>query len=291
MRTWQAYLTLTKPGIIMGNAVTMMAGFALASRGRYDGMLFLATFMGLALVIASAGIFNNYFDRIMDAHMERTKKRPLADCSVAIVPALLFGTLLGVLGTWILFFWTNPLTTALAVSGFVIYLFAYGFLKYYTSHGTLIGSIAGAIPPLVGYCAVSNSWDMPASLLFLSVAFWQMPHFYAIAIHRLDDYRAAGIPVLPIISGIRTTQLHMVFYILAFILSSLLLVFTGTLGILFATLSLILELIWLKMVIQGPPDNTSEISSWARKVFLFSLIVIMGICSAIPLDLFFHKLI
>lgn len=194
----KAHIVLTKPGIILGNVITTAGGFALASRGDIDFRLFFLTLIGLSFVIASSCVFNNYIDRHVDAKMGRTKNRALATGEISIKNALIFGMLLGLIGVWILFVYTNPLTVSIALAGFLIYVFPYSFGKYRTTYGTLIGSVAGATPPLVGYCAVTNSFDLGALILFFVVVFWQMPHFYAIAIYRFKDYAKAGIPVLPV---------------------------------------------------------------------------------------------
>jgi protoheme IX farnesyltransferase len=137
---------LTKPGIILGNIITTASGFALASKGNIDISLFFFTLIGLGLVIASAGVFNNYIDRHMDARMERTKNRAFPQGLVSTPLALLFGGILGLLGLFILSY-TNLLTVCVALFGFFIYLVLYAFMKYRSFYGTLVGSLAGAVPP------------------------------------------------------------------------------------------------------------------------------------------------
>ena len=193
--TWsKTYCLLTKPRIIMGNIITASAGFALASRGSINFLLLLVTFIGLALVIASACVFNNYIDRNADKKMERTKNRPLATGLISPRRAITFALLLGLLGTFLLAFFVNPLTAALALFGFFVYVILYSFSKYYSIHGTLIGSVAGAMPPVIGYCAAANRFDMGALILFAMITIWQMPHFFSIAIYQLKDYAAASYP-------------------------------------------------------------------------------------------------
>jgi len=192
------YYLLLKPGIIFGNLVTLAAGFLLASKGNVNFGLFAATVFGLSLVIASACVFNNYIDRFIDQNMERTKNRPLATGVIKVRDAILFGVLLGIAGNLTLLMYTNGLTVAVANVGFFVYVFLYSFLKSRTVYSTLIGSVSGAIPPVVGYCAVSNQFDFAAGILFMMMIFWQMPHFFAIALWHFDDYAKAGIPVLPV---------------------------------------------------------------------------------------------
>ncbi len=214
----KSYLLLTKPGIMMGNAITLLAGFFLAARGSFNLVLFLATVVGLSSVIGSSCVFNNLIDRVADAKMERTKKRSMALKSIPRKKLIFFAVALGVFGSALLFFFTNLLAFGIGLFGFVVYVGLYSFMKYSSTRGTLIGSIAGAVPPVVGYVAVTNSLDLGAYLLFVIVVIWQMPHFYAIAIFRMKDYRAAAIPVLPIVKGMKTTKVHMLLYILVFLL-------------------------------------------------------------------------
>ncbi len=277
----KVYYMLTKPGIILGNIVTTAAGFALASRGDIDYRLFLITLLGLAFVIASAGVFNNYLDRVIDAKMERTKERALVKGTVSNQNALLFGSLLGAIGGFILTF-TNLLTFFVAATGFFVYLVLYAFWKYRSFYGTFVGSIAGAVPPVVGYCAVSNRFDMGALLLFMIVLLWQMPHFFAIAIYRLQDYAAASIPVLPVEKGIFATKIQMLFYIIAYMVTTLLLTVTGYTGNLYFIIASILGLAWLGLCLKGF-DNKNDIV-WAKKMFVCSLAIIMTLCCTIAVD-------
>lgn len=276
----KAYCLLTKPGIIMGNMITMAGGFALASRGSINVLLFLATLAGLGLIIASACVFNNFIDRNFDKKMARTKNRPLVLGLVSGRGAIVFAVILGVLGGVCLYQFTNFLTLGIALFGFFVYVLLYSFSKYHSVHGTLIGSAAGAVPPVVGYCSASGVFDTGALILFAIVAIWQMPHFFAIAIYRLEDYAAAGIPVLPVQKGILTTKLHMLFYIILFIAASLMLTMFGFTGILFLIATAVLGFRWLWICIKG--FQTKNDTLWARKMFLFSLIVITAMCAIIP---------
>lgn len=278
----KAHIILTKPGIILGNVITTAGGFALASRGRLDGWLFLMTLIGLSFVIASSCVFNNYIDRHIDAKMARTKNRALAQGAISSKNALIYGVLLGLIGTGVLFFYTNILTVSVALAGFFIYVFPYSLGKYRTSYGTLIGSVAGAAPPLVGYCAVTNSLDLGALLIFLIVVLWQMPHFYAIAIYRFHDYDRAGIPVLPVKKGMHVTKVHMLLYTIAFIAAALLPTLFDYTGYVYFAVAALLGLAWLWLCMQG--FKSSNDARWARKVFLFSLVVITGLCLTMAFD-------
>jgi len=276
------HIVLTKPGIILGNIITTAAGFALASRGDIDYFLFVMTLLGLSFVIAASCVFNNLIDRHVDAQMARTKNRGLATGEVSCQSAIILGAVLGLFGAWVLFSYTNLLALLIALAGFVIYVFPYSFGKYRTSYGTLIGSIAGAAPPLVGYCAVTNSFDLGAFLLFLIVVLWQMPHFYAISIYRFHDYHRAGVPVLPVKQGMHMTKTHMVFYAGAFIIAALMLTLLNFTGYIYLGTAAILGLVWLWQCLKGFKCQNDAV--WARKVFLFSLVVITGLCLAMAID-------
>lgn len=278
----KTYYMLTKPGIIFGNIITMAAGFALASKGIIDYQLFLFTLLGLSLVIASAGAFNSYLDRAADAKMARTKDRPLVKGTISLQNAIIFATLLGIAGVAILATFTNLLTVFVAFTGFFVYLVLYAIWKYRSFYGTLIGSVAGAVPPVVGYCAVSNRFDGAALLLFLILLLWQMPHFFAIAIYRLKEYTAASIPVLPVQKGIYATKIQMLLYIIAFTISATMLTFAGYTGIAYSIIAVLLGVSWLGLCFIG--FNNCNDTLWARKMFVYSLVVIMSLCVTIALD-------
>lgn len=277
----KTYCLLTKPGIILGNVITMAGGFALASRGgSIDFLLFLETVVGLALVIASACVFNNYIDRDVDKKMTRTKNRALVIGLISTQRAVLFAIFLGLSGTLFLALFTNLLTVAIALIGFFVYVVLYSLSKYRSIHGTLVGSIAGAIPPVVGYCAVSNRLDAGALILFTMIVLWQMPHFFAIAIYRLEDYAAASIPVLPAEKGMRTTKIHMMLYIVAFMAASFMLTVFGYTGYAYFIVTAVLGLIWFGLCVQG--FSCDDDKPWARKMFIFSLVTIMTLSIMIP---------
>ena len=277
------YYLLTKPGIILGNLITLAAGFLLASKGVINFGLFLATLIGLALIMASACVFNNYIDRQIDKKMERTKNRVLVKGLISGYNAILFATALGLLGFLILLLYTNFLTAFIAAIGFFVYVVLYSLWKGRTIYGTAIGSIAGAIPPVVGYCAVSNHFDAGALILFSMLVLWQMPHFFAIALYRLDDYMAAGIPVLPIKKGIWRTKVHMVLYILGFIVAASMLTLFNYTGYLYLIVATSCGMMWLGLCVMGFNSDNDQI--WGRRMFQLSLVLIVSVCIAIPLDL------
>lgn len=278
----RTYYMLTKPGIIMGNLITTVGGFALASRGRINFSLLVLTFLGLGLVIASACICNNVIDRRADAKMARTKQRALAQGIISPGSALVLAIILGLLGSWILFAYTNVLAAGMACAGFFFYVVMYSVWKYRSSTGTLIGSIAGALPPVVGYCAASGRLDLCALLLFSVLVLWQMPHFYAIASYRVEEYAAAAIPVLPLVKGMKTTKVHMLFYVIAFGAVSSALFFTHYTGMTYLVTTSLLSLGWLGLTVKG--FWSLDDKKWARNVFRISLVVITILSLMISVD-------
>lgn len=278
----KTYYYLTKPGIIMGNLVTTAGGFFLASKGLVDGWLLLATIAGLGLVIGSACVVNNYTDRDIDQKMERTKNRALVTGLISGKKALFFAAILGCSGFLTLAFGCNLLTAVMALLGFLIYVLLYAMMKLRSIHGTFVGSLAGAVPPVVGYCAVSNRLDMAALILFVILVFWQMPHFFAIALYRFQDYFAASIPLLPVKKGFYQTKIQMHLYIIAFSIVTLSLTYFGYTGYLYFCVALSLGFVWLMLCIKGL--KATDDSLWARGMFRFSLVVITVLFSVLSID-------
>lgn len=267
------YFALTKPGIIFGNVLAAIAGALMASYGRVDFCLLLSMCIGLALVIASACVFNNCLDRDIDAKMQRTENRAFVKGHISIKKGCLFATVLLIFGSLILAATTNTYALISALIGFFGYVVVYTLSKRKTTYGTLLGSIAGAMPPVVGYTAVSNTLDAGAFIVFAIIALWQMPHFYAIALYRLNDYKAADIPVLPAVRGIVRTKVHMALYAALFFVAALLPFFFGYVGMFYLVSMTLSSLIWLGLCLCG--FWVKETVSWARQVFFFSLIVII----------------
>jgi protoheme IX farnesyltransferase len=277
------FIQITKPGIIFGNVLSVAGGFFLASKGQIDFGMFLAAVIGTSLVVASGCVFNNCIDRDIDQKMERTKNRVLVQGLVSLKLALLYATILGVAGVGLLYTKTNPLAALLAVIGFVIYVGFYSlYFKRKSVHGTLIGSLSGAMPPVIGYCAVSNSFDFAALTLLVMFSLWQMPHSYAIAIFRFNDYLAAKIPVLPVERGIRVAKRHILLYILAFLVATLMLTFGGYAGLNYLAVAAAMGMYWLWMAWKG--YKAVDDTVWARKLFVFSIFTISALSFMMSVD-------
>jgi heme o synthase len=277
------YYTLTKPGIIYGNAIAALGGFFLASKGDIDLWLCAVTILGISFVIASGCVLNNYIDQDIDRMMERTKGRVLVRGLIRPRDAVIYGSILGLVGIVLLAVFTNALTLSIALFGLFFYVAVYSlWSKRYSIHATIIGSISGAVPPVVGYVAVSNTFDLGAVLLFIIMSIWQMPHSYAIAIYRLDDYLSANIPVLPVRKGLLVTKVHMLGYIIAFVIAALLLYVYGYVGYFYLGVISALSLVWLGMALLG--FRAFDQKKWAKKMFLFSIVVMVMFSVMIAID-------
>lgn len=277
------YYRLTKPGIIYGNGMSAVAGYFIAARWHFDLSILFSMIAGLSLIIAAGCVFNNYLDRDIDAHMDRTKKRALVTGTISPARALLFGSSLGILGTIILFVGTNVLALFVALLGLFAYVVIYSmWCKRYTLHATLIGAIAGAVPPVVGYVSVTGTLDVAACILFLILMSWQMPHALAITIRRRDDYLKANIPVMPIARSVFAAKLQIASYAFVFLIATLALAITGYAGKIYLVVMGGLAFAWLLMSLQG--FTAKEDTGWAKRIFLFSLIVMTAFCVLCALD-------
>jgi protoheme IX farnesyltransferase len=271
------YYRLTKPGIIKGNLLTLVAGYLLASQGDFVLSSFVGVCLGTIFVIGAGCVFNNLIDREIDKKMNRTKNRATVTGEIPLPHIYIFGALLIVLGEALLYVMVNPLTALIGLFGFVMYVVVYGYVKRRSDLGTLVGAVPGAIPPVAGYTAVTNNIDMMATSLFLILVFWQMTHFYAIALFRKEEYRKAGIPVLSLTRGDAATKRHMYVYTLLFVLASCIPYILGYAGTGYLTVILLFSGYWIVTMMR---NNPKPYESWARSVFGASLIVLLGFCLA-----------
>jgi protoheme IX farnesyltransferase len=277
------YWMVTKPGIILGNIITAAGGFFLASNGHINIELFISVMAGISLVIASGCVFNNFIDREIDRKMSRTMARTLARDAIPPVNAIIYALILGISGVALLLTATDRVCVALVVFGFIIYVVFYSlFLKRRSLYAVYVGSIAGAIPPVAGYCSVTGLFDLGAWILFLIFILWQIPHCYASAILRFEDYLAAGIPVAPVSLGLRSAKRHIVFYVIAFLTASLMLTLTGFTGFSYLGITAVLGIIWLCIAWTG--FKASDDRRWARLLFDFSIICIIALSLMMSID-------
>lgn len=283
--TWKDYVSVTKVGIILGNLMTVFAAMWLAAEGfrgfiGLENHIILLTLLGTALIIASGTCLNNYIDRDIDQKMQRTKKRPSATGRLNARQILIMGISLGVIGTGLLLP-VGILTTIMALIGLFGYVFIYTMWLKRTHHlNTVVGSVAGAMPPVIGWTAVTGSLDAGAIILFVILFIWQPPHFLALAMRRCEDYRAAGIPMLPVVKGFPVTKQQIVLYTAALIPASLYLFFFTSVGWGYFWTALILGIAWLALALPGLFQKPENDIPWAKKNFIFSLIYLTVLCIA-----------
>lgn len=279
------YLSITKPGIIVGNLISVLAGYFLAAKSEPATLsLLLFTMLGVALVIASGCVINNIFDRDIDFKMSRTQNRTMVKGGIKVDHAFLYALVMLLAGTGLLYKMANPLSAVMVLLGYVFYVFFYTMWYKRTSvYGTLVGSVSGAIPPLVGYLAVTNYISFEAVLLFSLFCLWQMPHSYAIAMFRMQDYQEAGIPVLPVVKGIQRARQHMMAYVVAFSLVALGLYAFGHTGYEYLSVAALSCFAWSKVTFRSM--DQSNYIQWSKSVFKTSLLVVMAFSSVLGLEL------
>ncbi len=269
--------------MLFANAITALAGFLFASMGEINFWLLVSLFLGSTFVIASACVLNNILDQDIDSKMIRTKNRAMVKKSIPSAHAVIFSATLGILGLVTLALYTNNLVVMLGIVGFVDYVVLYGMLsKRLSWHGTLVGSISGAIPIISGYVAVTGRIDIVAVLVFLVLFFWQMPEFYSIAIYRKKEYMSANIPVVSVIKGIPYTQKLIFVYTILFVASTLVLPILGHASITYTLLMTTLGIRWL--ILGWKSFSSTDVDRWAKQMFGFSLVILLAFSFLISID-------
>lgn len=278
-----AYLSATKPWLVLANLLTAAGGYLLAARGQVAPGHFLAAMAGIALVVASGCLCNNCLDRDVDRRMARTRGRALAAGALSLRAGLLFAGVLGLSGTTLLWAGTNALAVVVVLAGFAVYVGLYSaYLKRRSPVSTLWGSLAGAAAPLGGYCAVTGRFDLGALLVLALYSAWQIPHSYAITIYRRDDYAAAGLPVMAVARGVPAAKRLLVRHLVVFACLAPWLSLCGYAGSAYLAVSTILSLAWLGLA--APGYQTAETGPWARRLYLFSLVVVVSLSIALAVD-------
>lgn len=280
----QSYYQLTKPRIIILLLISTAAGMWLAAEGRVDPVLLLATLAGGTLSAASANAINCLYDRDIDYIMERTRHRPLPSGRIQPRDGLIFAIALAVLAFTLLAVVANLLAACLAMSGIVFYVLVYThWLKRHSIQNIVIGGAAGAIPPLVGWSAVTGDLSWGAWMLFLIVFLWTPPHFWALAIYIRDEYAEVNVPMLPVIAGNEETSKQIWWYTLLMVPATFLLVYPlGICGVLYAGIAAYLGWIFTRkawQLLQAPDDRDT-----ARSLFKYSILYLMLLCVGMVVD-------
>lgn len=278
------YYQLTKPRLILLFLITTAAAMWIAAAGQVDGRLVLITLTGGACAAGAANTINCLYDRDIDAQMNRTRHRPIPAGRVKPWQALVFAAILAVSSFTLLAAGANVLSAILAMAGIAVYFFVYTYwLKRSTPQNIVIGGAAGAIPPLVGWAAVTGELSWAAWVLFAIIFLWTPPHFWPLAMMVQDDYARVGVPMLPVVDGAATTAKQIFVYTLVLLPVSLLLVYPlHVAGAVYATTALVLGVLFVRQawyLIQTPEDNLM-----ARSVFKFSILYMMLLCAGLGVD-------
>ncbi len=276
------YLVLTKPGIVLLVLITTLTGMYLAKRGFPNSWLVFWTLLGTGLASAGSAVLNHFFDKDIDALMNRTKDRPLPSGSINPRNAFIFGITLIILSMFILSYKVNLLTTFFVFLASFFYVVVYTLaLKRKSPLATEIGGVSGALPPVIGYAAVKNSIGFEALILFLIMFMWQPPHFWVLAIKYAQDYKQAGIPTLPVSKGILHTKVKTLIYTASLLPLSLLPFFYGISGHVYFVSALVLSSIYLiltlKFVFSKKPNGMF--------IFFYSVLYIALLFSIMVFDM------
>jgi protoheme IX farnesyltransferase len=279
---WRDYLELCKPNVVALMVFTAIVGMLLATPGDIPWTALTLGSVGIALSAGSAAAVNHLVDRRIDAQMARTRARPLPTGHLRTSQAAAFAAALGAAGLAILYFLVNPLTAGLTFLSLMGYAFVYTmYLKRATPQNIVIGGAAGAAPPVLGWTAVTGQVDPHALLLFLIIFVWTPPHFWALALHRREEYARVDIPMLPVTHGDRYTRLQILLYTLLLVAASLLPFATGMSGWLYLAGALALNGLYLYYAFALLYSGNSTLP---MKAFRYSITYLMGIFAFLLAD-------
>jgi protoheme IX farnesyltransferase len=280
--TLRQYYELTKPRIVMLAAFCAVIGMFLAADGMVAWPVLVFGTLGISLLAGAGFTFNCMVERGIDARMARTRARPAARGEVSAPAALAFAVALGGLGAWLLLEFVNPLTMWLTLGTFVGYAVIYTVvLKPATPQNIVIGGASGAMPPLLGWAAVANDVTPQALVLVLIVFVWTPPHFWALALYRIEDYKRAGLPMLPVTHGPDITRLHILLYTVLLLATSLLPFMIRMSGWLYLVSALVLGGIFLGYAWQLWRSYSDAL---ARRTFRYSIVYLGALFAALLLD-------
>ena len=263
------FLALTKPKIVLLLTLTALVGMMLTIEFYTNIFSSLASLLGFAFLAASSAALNQIFDRESDKNMERTKKRPLASGDISLTQALTFTAILLFVGSSLLLYFSNLLTLFITTFGFIFYSLVYTiYLKWATPQNIVIGGLSGALPPLIGWTAVTNEISLLPLILVLIIFLWTPPHFWPLAIDRLDEYKKEGVPMMPIAKGVSRTKKEMIVYSVLLLGASLAPFFYGLTGYFYLISTTALNLYFIYLCIAYLNDKENELS---MKIFNFSV--------------------
>lgn len=279
---WRDYYEMCKPRVVMLMILTSLVGMFLAVPGMVSFDVLIFGNLGIALVAASGAVVNHFIDRKIDIKMKRTHNRPLPQGRVETKNTIIFAITIGLTGMAILLIWVNPLCAWLTLASFIGYAFIYtGYLKHATPQNIVIGGLSGAMPPLLGWSAVTGSIEPDALILVLIIFAWTPPHFWALALHRKDEYAKSGVPMLPVTHGEQVTKVHIIAYTGILLVVSSMPYFSGMSGFFFLTSAMVLGagflfFSWLLMIRPGPTT--------AMDTFRYSIVYLALLFIALVVD-------
>ena len=274
---WRDYYEMCKPRVVMLMILTSLVGMFLAVPGMVSLDVLIFGNLGIALVAASGAVVNHFIDRKIDIKMKRTHNRPLPQGRVDPKGTIIFAITIGVMGMAILLVWVNPLCAWLTLASFIGYAFIYtGYLKHATPQNIVIGGLSGAMPPLLGWSAVTGSIEPDALILVLIIFAWTPPHFWALALHRKDEYAKSGVPMLPVTHGEQVTKVHIIAYTGILLVVSSMPYFSGMSGVFFLACAMVLGagflfFSWLLMIRPGP---TTAMDTFRYSIVYLALLFI-----------------
>ncbi|HET9843106.1 MAG TPA: heme o synthase [Gammaproteobacteria bacterium] len=283
LRLFQDYLELTKPKVVLLMLLTTWVGMLLAAPPDNPPwkLMFLST-IGIAFCAGAAAIFNHLIDRKIDTLMKRTHNRPIAKGRISVTKALSFSLVLALLGLFILAFYVNPLTAVLTAGTVLGYAIVYTiFLKHTTPQNIVIGGLAGATPPLLGWTAITNDLHAHALLLVLIIFAWTPPHFWALAIYKHHEYAKAKVPMLPVTHGIPFTKLNITLYTILLMSCTVLPFLAGFMGWIYLISCSLLGCVFLGFVLVLYKSSDPKI---ALQTFLYSIFYLMALFISLLLD-------
>ena len=285
MSILRSYYHLCKPNVVFMMLITSLIGSLLATNGsNFNPLLILISLIGIGLCAACAAAINQVVDQKVDANMSRTSERPIPQGEISSSKAISFAIVIGLIGYAILYRYVNALTAYLTIASLIGYAIIYTvFLKRATPQNIVIGGLAGAAPPLLGWSSITGSIDPNALLLVLIIFAWTPPHFWALAIHRKDEYAKENIPMLPVTHGISFTKLQIILYTIIMLLVSLFPYFVMMSGAFYLVSALVLGLIFLWYAFSLYVDDSNSL---AMPTFQYSIYYIFLIFLALLIDHF-----
>ena len=263
MSILRSYYHLCKPNVVFMMLITSLIGSLLATNGsNFNPLLILISLIGIGLCAASAAAINQVVDQKVDANMSRTSERPIPQGEISSSKAISFAIVIGFIGYAILYRYVNVLTAYLTIASLIGYAIIYTvFLKRATPQNIVIGGLAGAAPPLLGWSSITGSIDPNALLLVLIIFAWTPPHFWALAIHRKDEYAKENIPMLPVTHGISFTKLQIILYTIIMLLVSLFPYFVMMSGAFYLVSALVLGSIFLWYAFRLYVDDSNSLAT------------------------------